>query len=258
MSNIQNEGKLPSAKKSVTETGHAINIGNFALLIQAVEKLKGAYNPSNANLEIVALKAIYNDTKAKLDESTITETNFDIMTANRSEAFKYMKKLSTKAHRNFKASQAPQTAKDHAQSIMNKLRGGGVSKLKKNEILNENDNTSKSISNSQQSYIQQIEHFKKLREFITSHQVYGPNEEEITSGKLMEFEARLNDENNKVNDAITTWRNTRHSRRRLLYTPDTGLVDIALAVKNYVASIFESNSPEFKEISKIKFRNFKN
>jgi hypothetical protein len=45
----------------------------------------------------------------------------------------------------------------------------------------------------------------------------------------------------------------RMARNTLLYTKNTGLVDVALGVKLYVKSAFGATSPEYKSISDIQF-----
>ena len=45
----------------------------------------------------------------------------------------------------------------------------------------------------------------------------------------------------------------RISRNNLLYKENTGLYDVALDVKNYIKSVFGATSPQYKQVSKIKF-----
>jgi hypothetical protein len=256
MSNQQNDGTVPSKKRSTTETGNAINLANFNLLIKTVTKFGSSYNPSNEDLTLDNLNNIYDKAKSNLDACTTAETAFDNITGSRSELFKNMKKLSGKAHRSFKASKVMDTAKADAQTIMNKLRGK-AGNPKKKDILADGEEAQKTISNSQQSYTQLIEHFKALRELVSSHNQYFPNELELQPNALMDFEVQLNDKNNYVGEAITTWRSTRRVRSKTFYATDTGMIDIAFAVKNYIASIFETTSPEYKEVNKIRFRTIK-
>jgi hypothetical protein len=51
--------------------------------------------------------------------------------------------------------------------------------------------------------------------------------------------------------------NARAERDKLLYAPKTGMMDTALAVKEYVKSVFGSKSTQYKEVQRIKFRNIK-
>jgi hypothetical protein len=57
--------------------------------------------------------------------------------------------------------------------------------------------------------------------------------------------------------AHTTFSNAIAERDALLYHPETGLKAIALNVKVYIKSIFGSQSPQYKQVSGLKFTNKK-
>ena len=54
-------------------------------------------------------------------------------------------------------------------------------------------------------------------------------------------------------NAEVVYSNARISRDNLLYSKDSGLVDVAMDVKNYVKSIFGATSPEYANVSDIEF-----
>ena len=49
--------------------------------------------------------------------------------------------------------------------------------------------------------------------------------------------------------------NARITRNDILYKEKTGIVDIALDVRAYVKSIYGATSPQYKQVSKLSFRN---
>lgn len=55
-------------------------------------------------------------------------------------------------------------------------------------------------------------------------------------------------------NAEVAYSNARITRDTILYSDDTGLIDIASDVKKYVKAIFGASSPQFKQISGIKFK----
>ena len=59
--------------------------------------------------------------------------------------------------------------------------------------------------------------------------------------------------NTNVINATTAYSNARILRNKTLYLAGTGLFDTAKDVKAYVKSVFGATSPEYKQISKIKF-----
>lgn len=63
--------------------------------------------------------------------------------------------------------------------------------------------------------------------------------------------------NTAVITATTDLSNGRIARNKVLYLPKTGLYDIAQEVKKYVKSVFGATSPEYKQVSGIKFTTYK-
>jgi hypothetical protein len=43
------------------------------------------------------------------------------------------------------------------------------------------------------------------------------------------------------------------NRDQLLYGEETGMVDVAMDVKNYVKSVFGAISPQYKQVSRLRF-----
>ena len=113
----------------------------------------------------------------------------------------------------------------------------------------------KQISVSQQSYDSIMESFKKLIDLVSSEPTYKPNEVDLQIATLTTQAADLAAKNTDVVNATTTLSNGRIARNKTLYTPKTGLYDVAQEVKKYVKSVFGATSPEYKQVSKIKFTN---
>jgi hypothetical protein len=59
--------------------------------------------------------------------------------------------------------------------------------------------------------------------------------------------------NTNVTNAYTAVSNSRIARDKTLYKEKAGMYDVTLDVKNYVKSLYGISSPEFKQLSKIKF-----
>ena len=65
----------------------------------------------------------------------------------------------------------------------------------------------------------------------------------------------MSTKNTAVINATTDLSNARINRNKVLYFKSTGLYDIAQEVKKYVKSVFGASSPQYKQVSKIKFTN---
>lgn len=49
---------------------------------------------------------------------------------------------------------------------------------------------------------------------------------------------------------------TTYTRNVLLYKEITGITDVANAVKVYIKSVFGATSPQYKQVSSLKFTNY--
>ena len=100
-----------------------------------------------------------------------------------------------------------------------------------------------------------MESFKKIIDLASSEPTYKPNEVDLQIATLTTQAANLAAKNTDVVNATTTLSNGRIARNKTLYTVKTGLYDVAQEVKKYVKSVFGATSPEYKQVSKIKFTN---
>ncbi len=86
---------------------------------------------------------------------------------------------------------------------------------------------------------------------------FAPNENDLKIAYLDSYVTDLLDKNNKVAIAVAAISNTRIDRDKVLYKKETGLYDIAMAVKLYVRSIFGTTSPEYAQVKSLSFTNRK-
>lgn len=243
----------------IIETGHAINAANFQELISFCRGYGSAYNPAKEALKIESLSRLLESANASLAALKTKQTAFNNTSNSRLETFRPLKALSTRIIAALTASDvSPETIKD-ARTINRKLQGQRASTKKEEPATAEGQvpESEKTISASQQSYDQQVEHFARLVEIITSSTGYRPNENDLQAPANQSLINTLKAANNSVADAYTTWSNSRIERDELLYNPLTGLVATAADVKKYIKSVFGTTSPQYKQVSSLSFRNKK-
>jgi hypothetical protein len=240
---------------STNETGHAINVANFEDLIGFCSGYGAAYNPSKASIKIPALQALLTNGQGVLAAIKTTKTDLDNATNAREIAFKPLKKLCTKVINALAATDAASQTNDDASTANFKIQGRragakAVAKPAKDGQKAEESNTN---SVSQQSFDGQVENFAKLIQTLTSEPLYTPNEPELQVQSLNAVLDDLKIRNSAVILATTNASNARINRDKVLYADLTGLYNIAQAVKQYVKSVFDASSPQFKQVSGIKF-----
>lgn len=241
---------------STSEKGHAKIIDNFSLLIETCKGFGATYNPSKAALKIANLetKLVNAQTKAQ----TLKDKERDESNARnaRQEAFKNKGTFSTKLLAAIKATDATDQLIADAISINKKIQGERLTAAKKATPTTEATTTEapKTISTSQQSYTNLVDHYKVYKTLITSMGGdYAPNETELQLASLNTFITNLDASNKTVDIAETATSKALIARDKELYQEKTGIPEIAKQVKEYLKSVFGAGSPEFKMVSKISF-----
>ena len=181
---------------------------------------------------------------------------YNAAVAAREVLFSPLSKLVTRVMNFLKASGVSAQVYDQVNTVARKVKGTRASAIIKSETPVEGAKPvpePKQVSATQMSYDSRAENFGKMIQLLTGIAEYNPNEEDLkvtTLGSLMD---ELKAKNNAVITAEVPLSNARIARNEVLYTETTGLCDIALIVKNYVKAIFGTTSPQYKQISKLKF-----
>jgi hypothetical protein len=244
-----------------SEVGHAKNVANFEDLISFCLAYGGSYNPANANISITAMQAKQAAAKADIQAVKTAKTTLDNATNAREILFQDFKKLATRIISALSAvAPAKQTIAD-AKTINNKIQGKRASAKKKalpptssTPTGSTGDPEDNSISVSQQSYDSLMDHFAKLIQTVSQEPLYTPNEAELGITGLNSVLAQMQTANTAVINATTTFSNARIARDKTLYQSGTGLTLCADEVKMYIKSVFGASSPQYKQVSKLKFK----
>lgn len=240
---------------STTETGHAKNVATFEDLISFCTGYGATYNPSKVTLKLPALNTQLTAANAALQAVKVAKTTYDNATNARELAFKPMKPLATKIVSALAATEAAKQTVDDAKSTNLKIQGKRATAVEKPnaKALAEGAEPVKTASTSQQSYDKLIDHFAQLIETLTAEPKYLPNENELKLTALNLMLTDLKAKNTAVINATTALSNARIARDKALYAEVIGMVDTALDVKTYVKSVFGASSPQYKQVSALKF-----
>jgi len=239
------------------ESSHAKNVANFESLISAINGLGAIYNPSKSSLAVGELTKL-----SKSADDTVNQVNYalgryKLAVAARAKAFSPLSKLSTRIINALRASDTKQQVDDVAKSLVRKIQGQRatpkLSEEKKATLLAEGK-VKKEVSSSQMGFDNRIDSLDKLIQLLGAISQYSPNEVELQLSTLETYYHTLKTTNNDVRELETQLSNARLLRNEILYKPNTGLVDTAIAVKMYLKSVFGTNNPKYKQISGLKFR----
>ena len=245
----------------ITETGHAKTLANFKELCSFVSSYGTDYNPSNAKLSLASLQLLSSDAQNSLYALNEAASAYSSCVSARDEAFESLKKLSTRILNALKATETTAQVDDTVRTLVRKIQGTRAkAKLtddEKKALEAKGEEKILEISASQTSFNSRLEHLDKLIKLLAGIPQYKPNEEDLKIESLTALYNVLMAKNAAVVNAGVPVSNNRIARNDILYKVDTGLTDIALAVKAYIKSLFGATSPQFKQVSGLAFKTLK-
>ncbi len=230
------------------ETGHAINVANFETVIAFCVGYNAAYNPSSANIKLAVLNDMLNTSRAVVQTVLDEVTLYNNAINERQALFVGLKPLATRVVNALQVSNPSKATIEDAKGFNRKIQGIRAQKADPNAAPD-----TKTVSSSQQSFNQQIEHLSKLVSLLQAETTYAPNEVELQTATLTTLIANMRVANTNVTNAYTRISNARIARNKILYDPITGLYNTVLDIKQYIKSVFGAKSPEYKQIGSIKF-----
>ena len=235
---------------STSEVGHAKNVANFHDMISFCQGYGASYNPSKATLKVVSLQALETEAQNSLAVVIPLRTAYNDTVNARIQEFNGIKQLATRLINALQSTEATQEKIADAKTFNKKIQGG---KATPQTPVSPDNPAPLTISNSQQSYDQLVQHFAGLISVLESEPSYTPNETELTVGDLNTKLANLTQKNQDISDAYTNVDNSRIARNNVLYDNTPSLLSTAGEVKKYVKSVFGASSPQYSQVSALKF-----
>lgn len=234
---------------STSETGHAVNISNFKLLIDKCDGFGTAYDPSNTDLTIVNMTVVWTTgNTAHVTLTTAIQNSKNPINA-REILFEPGDKLVTRTLNYFESTKASKQIKKDAKGLADRYRGFGVKVAK----LADGNPDPADVSKSHLGFVQKGDTFRQLVDLYKSEPLYAPNEAALKTGALSPFADAMKNVNDKIGTILAPVENARIARDKSLYAAGTGMVDVAAACKDYVQGLFGATSAEAKLVRKIKF-----
>lgn len=234
---------------SISETGHAKNVDNLGLLIANIASYGDRYKPIKPSILLEALKKMEADGRAVVLAVNDAMPIYSRATIERDNAFAPLGQLVTRSLNSLRASSTSEQIDEAASAIVRKIRGNRTTA----KAAAATGVAVATVSTSQQSYDSVIDNYERYIQYLAATPEYAPNEEDIKLPVLKALAVDLRAKNTACNNAKVAIDNARMARNRVLYTPLTGLVDVALDAKTYIKSLFGSTSPEYKLVAKIDF-----
>ena len=241
------------------ETGHAINVAHLQDLKTICTSYGTQYNPGKASITIAALDQLHQNARTALQGVSDNVATYNIAINARRQIFDGLKPLATRIINYLQITDASDATIHDAKGFNRKIQGARAAKVI-TALPDPNSTTvpdNKTVSTSQQSYSQQVEHLNNLISLLAAESSYTPNEPELQVATLTDLVDSMHDTNLNVSTAYADISAARIARNEVLYNPNTGLYITALEVKKYIKAIFGALSPQYKQVGNITFKEVK-
>ncbi|MDQ8143994.1 hypothetical protein [Chryseobacterium sp. CFS15] len=236
---------------SKNETGHVKNIANANLLCTHIAELGAKYNPSNPKLLLTNLKDMYNTAFAHQETVNNSIAPYSLAVDNREKLFAPVSKKITKLRKMYKTTEGVTMAQlEDFMTIARKLKG-----IKKNNsAVADPQQENIKISISQMSYDQRTNNYEVLISLLQNTPNYLPNEIEYQVPTLQQEKVQMLQATQTVADSFIPLNAARTVRNNTVYNSEDNLVDTFNKAKDYMFTILDGSSLQYKTISKIKFK----
>ena len=243
------------------ESGHAKNTANFDHLIALLVTYGTNYTPSNPSLAITNLQTVLTNAQTALTTVKNEYNGWKNATNSREIAFEPLKGLSTRLLNTLMSVGAnEQTIKDY-KTLNAKVQGSKLTKADSGIVADPSEDNAnkttlpvkKTVSVSQQSFDNLIEHYDKIIKLLASVPAYNPTEVALKVATLQTMLANLKTVNTAAYTSAAKVSNARIARNKILYENPDALIVLAKAVKAYIKGKFGATSAEYGQVSSIKF-----
>ena len=242
-----------------SNTGHAKNMANLAVLTQVIETIGTAYNPGNSNISLAALKA-----RLLASQNTLNEVNqklnvWKLNTNLREIGFNKLDDLISRLQGALGSSPVTVQTINDFNALAKKVKGAKLSKADAGRVVPKEGETivpqdlNLSHSTSKQSFDGKLEVFGQMILLLKSEQYYQPNELECSVAGLESTYTNLQMLNSLANQSMVELKAVRSERNTSFYGEGNSLLETVKQTKNYVKSLLGNKSQHYKTLKSIKF-----
>lgn len=250
------------------ETGHAVNAANFKALVGYAATWGTAYKPPKDDLKLIALETLNTQVQSAVDSLAKVE---GLAVEPQQQRNQLSDQLDDKARgiiSTMKVLGLNKALLDRAKAVSDLITGSNVSKMSQKRKQEAEaakaagqtpaDDSRKANSVSQQSLVKRLDNFGDLLSMLAGFSDYTLNaDDEYALPNLTAFLATVQKASADADKAEAPLTKARAQRNTLLYDETTGAVAIAARVKEEVARTLKKTSPEYKQLSALKFSKLK-
>ncbi len=227
-----------------TENTIENTIANYFIIITRCGEFGTNYNPILLEITLAKMTDQFNAVTTLQSDFVNSLEATRTLINTREVLFKQMSLIVSRTISAFKASKASKNAIKDAKSLVNKIRG----KVKKIKTMENGLPDPNHVSQSQAGFVNKVSNLEVLVKLYTNDGNYATNEDILKLTSLATLIANLKNANKAVEISNSETIKKRQLRNYALYEEENGIIDISLACKEYVKSVYGARSTEAKYI----------
>ncbi|MFY0481626.1 hypothetical protein ACI6PS_03395 [Flavobacterium sp. PLA-1-15] len=235
---------------SKSEVGHAKNVVNYGLGIDLLKGMDDLFNPGNESITLVKLLDTNNRLQLNYTKFKEIGPEFKVAISERAVLYAMMNKKATRLLNAFLAFNLGKEFDDEMMSLVKKLRGQRIGKIKKDKPEEEETET---ISVAQVSFDSKADTFDKMIKYAEAVSKFKPNETDVQPAALNAYYNDIMKANSKVSGLSVKLFLGRKERDEILYDGADNTIEQMRTVKKYLKS-FEAGLPFYKKLVKLRFK----
>ena len=237
--------------------GNASNVANFESFISSAIGFGDSFKPSEPTLRIAAMQGVLAEGKNVLRMLNIAIPNSQNAKTARDDAFDLLYKRATRVANAFEVNIHNEQSQAQFRSLNRVLQGTKLKSKKPPEVKADPEAEVKQNVSHKSDFDNRLESFDAIIQFLATFPGYAPNEPELTVAGLTDFYNELKSLVSADVNAEVALDNARIYRDVTLFKPVTGLAYIGKNGKLYIKSAYGPDSPQYKQIAKLRFRIYK-
>jgi hypothetical protein len=240
-------------KEEKIEISHDINIFNFKSIINFCLEFGSDYNPTNEDLTLVNMMARWTQVGNMQKNYMEAVTEKKLAINSRQEIYKELKSRVRRAYNSLASTKEMESTKKDAKTLMKSITGDNVRRKRDKD----GKFVKGTVSNSHLGFAEILGNFDRFINVLGLATYYSPQEDKLMVAKLRALYYQVDAANSQVDEKSAIAITVMITRDKGLYSKETGLVDVSLACKRYVRSLYGARSEEAMTVSRIKLKRLK-
>ncbi len=233
-----------------SQTGYDMNLANFRTGITHCTYFGTGYNPANTILTLMAMNMLAGKCQTGLNDLRNALPVMKDKMGDRAEVFAETMLMLTRIVAAHAASSTNKALKAEVKGFVRQMRGRRAKALPKTP---DGEPTEAQISAVNTGYEDRASDFASILATLTTDTEYKTNQNDLKLTALTARLTLLQDANAGVRNAKAPVDNARAARDADFYLNPVNLVDTALLMKQEVKSTYGIKSPQFKQVSGLRF-----